>query len=233
MNSIKDFYDSGNGDYLVESINYPKEIQEYLKKEKALLCKIKECFNCLVEIGCMSGRYLNWCIEEDKGYLGIDVVHRYIEEGKCKILNCELSPLKYQMVVGSAENICEIVQENKVSSSYKKILLFFPFNSFGNMSNTQTIIDSLHKTGLIFLICSYQTNLRVNNIRDDYYKNCEYKGIQRIVNRKGVRFISKEGLNTIAYEPDYLCECSKKVGITLKMIKFSDIGMAYHNIDKL
>jgi hypothetical protein len=223
-----DFYGSGKGDSLIDPLNYPEEILEYLKTEEELIQELIGQYERLVEIGCMEGRYLDWCVGRGIKYLGIDVVPRYIETGRRKLLDLGLFPPDYQMEISPAEEVDQVLEQKVINYPHEKSLLFFPFNSFGNMENPIAVLESLKRTRQSFLICSYQTTQQANGVRLVYYTNCGFKKIRCFVNEKGIRFASDEGLNPIAYFPDYFRTMCHKVGIQVsRQFTFSTIGMAY------
>ena len=223
MSKGKEFYDIGHGDLLVDERNYPNEIQEFLKSEISLLNSFRDQFEYLIEVGCMNGRYLDWAVSFSKKYFGIDIVQRYIDEAKEKILSLNLPSHDYEVGLCSVEEISTILDSKIIN----KFLLFFPFNSFGNMRDAYPILKILNSKNYPFLISSYQTTNRACKTRLAYYKKCGYKDIECINDEKGVRFISKEGLNTIAYHPIYLGEIFNDLGMMVNKIPFCRIGIGY------
>lgn len=227
MTEIKDFYESGKGDHLIDPLFFPEEIRQFLICEKRILEALADSFDLLVEVGSMYGRYLKWAIGDGKCYFGIDVVERYIEAGRKIILDSQLDPIKYKFVLGGAENITELVRPDEWSAKPNRCILFFPFNSFGNMNNPLTVIRGIRKSGLPFLISTYGTSEEINICREKYYKNCGYSKIISIQDKKGVRFTSPDGLNTIAYHLDYLQNAFVANDLKVTVIPFSKIGTAF------
>ncbi|MBN1258602.1 hypothetical protein JXA05_02500, partial [Candidatus Peregrinibacteria bacterium] len=109
-------------------------------------------------------------------------------------------------------------------------LALFPFNSFGNMGRPEEVIRSLALSRIPFLISSYSTDAFANSVRADYYKNCAYDGLKCDVNEKGVSFLSKDGLNTIAYHRDYLVNLFNEFGLKVAPVDFSPMGVAYKSV---
>lgn len=227
MDDKNDFYGSGEGDRLIDPSRYPKEITEYLLAEEKLLSSTSNQIDVLIEVGCMEGRYLDWAVNKNKRYIGIDIVERYIRNGQKKILSTGLNPKDYRIELGDAASIHDFLSKHKWLLAGAKTIIVFPFNSFGNMENPDAVFASLSKTQHRFLICTYFTNSFTNNVRLRYYENCGYEKIKKLVDESGVRFTSADGLNTIAYHPGYLERLSMKNGIALRTIPFSSIGMAY------
>src|SRR4030042_1009095 len=227
MTGIKDFYESGKGDRLIDPLLFPEGIKQFLICEKRILEALVDSFDLLVEVGSMYGRYLKWAVENGKRYFGIDVVERYIEAGRKIILDSQLNPIKYRFVLGRAENITKLVRPDEWSVKPNRCILFFPFNSFGNMNDPLTVVRSIRKSGLPFLISTYGTSEEINIYREKYYKNCGYARIDSIQDKKGVRFTSPDGLNTIAYHLDYLQNVFVTNHLKVTDIPFSKIGMAF------
>lgn len=201
MSKAEDFYISGQGDRLIDPLFYPKAISIFLKDEQKLLKSLISSFDLLIEVGCMHGRYLCWAVKYKKHYLGIDVVRRYITVGIQRISELRLSKDRYRFVRGGAEQIAALVKLDDRKINPENCVAFFPFNSFGNIPKPEPVVRSLKESGLPFLISSYRTSQKAMECRQGYYRNCGYRKIRRIVNKKGVRFISLDGLSTIAYSP--------------------------------
>jgi len=227
MAEIKDFYESGKGDRLIDPLLFPEEIKQFLIHEKRILDVSASSFNLLVEVGSMYGRYLKWAVENGKCYLGIDIVRRYIEDGEKIVSELQLDPDKYRFVLGGAENIIDLVKPNEWNVKPDKCLLFFPFNSFGNMENPVVVIKSIKKSGLPFLISIYDTSQEINVCREQYYRNCGYSEIVCVQDEKGVRFTSSDGLSSIAYHQNYLQNLFVSNGLRTTIISFSKIGVVF------
>ena len=227
MAEIKDFYESGKGDRLIDPLLFPEEIKQFLLGEKRMLEALAGSFDLLVEVGSMYGRYLKWAIENGKRYFGIDVVERYIEAGKKVVLDSQLDPIEYRFVLGKAENIAELVKPDELGVKPNQCILFFPFNSFGNMDDPLAVIRGIRKSGLPFLISTYGTSKEINICREKYYRNCGYSEIISIQDEKGVRFVSPDGLSSIAYHPNYLQNLLINNGLKTTVIPFSKIGIAF------
>ncbi len=223
MCSAKTFYASGGGDLLIDSSNYPPDIVDYLEGESKLLSEMQDQFDRLAEVGCMEGRHIAWCLKHRKKYLGLDIVSRYIASGRTMLLSNGLKPPDYRMEEVSAERLHSL---GGILS--ERLLFFFPFNSFGNMENQLAVLDSIRKTKKSFLICSYRTTDDINTVRRAYYNNCGYSDIQETMSDEGIRFASTDGLDTMAYHPEYLRKQCEKMGMKLRVIDFSKIGIAYH-----
>ena len=230
MVSKKSFYDSGNGDPLIDAKNYPIEIKRYLRYEKKFLYRLRNEFEVLVEVGCMTGRYLEWSLEYHKKYIGVDIVSRYIKQGKERLKNYKLVKPDYQIEICSAESIGQFLLEKCLANS-SKLLLLFPFNSFGNMKNPEAVIASLSLVNQPFLICSYKTDMRANTARLIYYKRCGYEQTKYERNGTGVHFISVEGLETTAYHPEYIRSICQKHGMRVET-EVSGIGAFYKRVIK-
>ena len=226
MAKIKDFYESGKGDRLIDPLLFPEEIKQFLVGEKRILEALRGLFDLLVEVGSMYGRYLKWAVENSKCYLGIDIVQRYIKDGKRIVAKLQLDPDKYRFMLGGAEKITDLVKPSEWNIAPDKCLLFFPFNSFGNMENPVVVIKSIKKSGLPFLISTYGTSQEINAYREQYYRNCGYAEILCVQDEKGVRFTSPDGLSSIAYHPNYLRGLFVSNGLRATVISFSKIGIA-------
>jgi hypothetical protein len=228
---VNEFYDSGQGDRLVDASCYPLEIVHFLHEEQRLLNLLADSIDLLVEVGCMEGRYLDWAFANDKMYLGIDIVQRYIEAGKTRLKTGRFPAFSYRMRIGDAEEISTLLKAEGFEYSNTRALLFFPFNSFGNMSSAERVIENLADANLPFVISTYGTSTDANACRHTYYKSCEYKDITMNANDDGVRFFSPDGLNTIAYSSTYMQVLFNRYKLTVQRLPFSCIGIAYMRED--
>ncbi len=95
------------------------------------------------------------------------------------------------------------------------------------MNDPSAVIRSIRKSGLPFLISTYGTGQETNTCREQYYRNCGYSEIVSIQDENGVRFVSPDGLSTIAYHPDYLQEIFTVTGLKVAIVHFSQIGVAF------
>jgi len=229
MANVEDFYGKGKGDRLIDPLFYPKSVQFFLTDEEVLLNRLCASFDLLVEVGCMHGRYLGWAVKNEKHYLGVDIVSRYISEGNARLREFKSSLKRYKFVLGGAEEISQIVDPFDWDVSADRCLLLFPFNSFGNMPNPRPVIESLGRCHLPFFISSYRTSVQATVCREKYYRNCGYSKLRSYKSGKGVRFTSPDGLNTMAYEKDFVQNLFRSVGLNVCPMPFSQIGMAYMN----
>lgn len=124
MSEIKDFYESGKGDRLIDPLLFPEEIKQFLLYERKMLEILADSLVLLVEVGSMYGRYLKWAVENDKYYFGVDIVQRYIETGRKIISDSQLDTSKYRFVLGGAENITDLVKPKEWSVKPQECLLF-------------------------------------------------------------------------------------------------------------
>ncbi len=224
--SVRSFYGSGSGDLLVDSSRYPEEVDSYLDAEATELSSLA--FRTLIEVGCMEGRYLDWAVNNGKSYLGVDVIERYVLSGQDRIASFGLPSSDYRIEVCDAAHLHELPR--KWVGTRQDSLALFPFNSFGNMEQPLSVLESLRDSRFPFLISSYQTSERANKARAEYYSNCGYTGISCESGDTGVRFVSGDGLDTIAYHPQYLGQLLEELGFRKKMIELSSIGIAYIGI---
>jgi len=220
------FYGGGLGDRLIDESVFPKEIKEFLRDEENLLLQISPSFNTLIEVGCMHGRYVEWAVKHNLRYIGIDVVHSYINEGttKSKTFNSSIEP---KFILGGAEELHILLNWETLGIDKTKALLFFPFNSIGNMNDCIPVITSIRRSGAPFFISTYSTTPEVTLCRQKYYSACNYRGLYMKNDERGVTFISDDGLNTIAYHPEFIINVFRNKGLIVKMIGFSAVGIAY------
>jgi hypothetical protein len=221
------FYDSGLGDRLVNHDLFPNGIKEFLKEEELLLAKASSSCDLLVEVGSMHGRYLEWTLAHGKAYIGVDIVERYISLGQDRANRLGLGALQCQFLLGDAKSLDSMLKPEITGAGTRTILLFFPFNSFGNMQSAISVVQSLKRSGLPFMISTYLTTPRANECRKQYYAACQYKGLEEVNDYRGIVFKSKDGLCTMAYHHDYLNGIFNAAGLQVETTQFGEIGIAY------
>lgn len=219
------FYENGLGDRLADPSKHPQNIIKFLQVEQQALDSITSSIDLTIEVGCMYGLHLDWAISQKKRYLGIDIVERYIVAGRQMVAKRGLSQEDYRFVVGDAEELAHVLEQQHLGS--ERSLLFFPFNSFGNMLHVERVIASLHESNLPFLISSYQTTEDATKSREEYYTRCGYKDIRYSNSEKGVCFSSLDGLYSIAYHPAYLRKLCSDHNLTIEVTLTQPINMFY------
>jgi hypothetical protein len=226
--NVNNFYNSGTGDRLIDPSKYPSEIHSYLEAELNLLEAVIKNFDMVVEVGCMHGRFLKWILMQNKYYVGVDIAANYIAQGKEKAISLGLESSKYQFICQDAKDLDRVIEHNPFDFIRKEnILVFFPFNSLGNIEDLDGVVTCLKKIKTNFYISSYKTDNFSTEAREQYYTNCGYTNISQINANEGIRFRSHEGLNTIAYHPNFLVNRFTQININLKTYNLSEIGVAY------
>jgi len=221
------FYGGSLGNRLVNSCNYPNDIKEFLKEEESILIDSMKGCDIVIEVGCMEVRNLQCVVNNGKKYIGVDIIPSYIETSN-KIIQEEGLSSICECICIDAENLDIIFEKSNLIKDSKNPMFFFPFNSFGNMSNIDNVIKSMSKIKkALFVLFTYQINDYSNSVRFNYYHNCNYEHLNIVYESNGVRFTSDDGLNSMAYDENFLGDLIKKNGLNFKVIKFSNIGTAY------
>ncbi len=217
-----EFYSTGCGDALVNPARYPREITRYLAAECALLELIPG--RHLVEVGCMQGRYLDYAMDRGLDYLGVDVVARYIEEGRRRVEAHSAPTGRARFALGSATDLHHIL--NDVSPGTESTILF-PFNSFGNCEDPLAVLRSLGRCGRPFLISSYRTSEEATTIREAYYRAAGLRPSCTSIEGVGVCFTAPGGFEAWAYEPQYLSSLATEVELDFSVTPLASVGLAY------
>lgn len=229
MNSI---YETVKGDELVYDKNYPLEINEYLKCEIDTLKELINSFNVIVEVGCMDGLHMDLIVDNEKFYVGIDIIQRYIDKAiqKSESKNYKEKTL---LLCEDATNLGNIQKKLlKLGFNKNQILYFFPFNSFGNMKDVEEIVDEINQNNLNIFISTYDTNNFSIKCREEYYANCNFKNTVEIVEQNGIRFVSDDGLNAIAYKKEWLYNKFETNKNKLISKALANVGIAYIRTNK-
>lgn len=221
------FYGTDDGNRLVDEKNYPESIKIYLNEEKNRLNQEIKKYDIIIEVGCMEARNMDIAVNNKKKYIGIDIVEEYIDAANRIIDKRNLNNICEFLCI-NAERLDEVLQKSKLIKNNSRILFFFPFNSFGNMENYISVIDSIVKIkNADFIIFSYNTDTKTTAERYNYYNNCKYDNLSLQKEKDGIRFIADNGLNSMAYNQDYLDKLIRSKGLSLSTTKFADIGIAY------
>jgi hypothetical protein len=219
--STRAFYTAGAGDRLIDTSLLSARVRDFLDGELQVLTRLAARFDVLVEVGSMSGLHLGWAADHDKGYLGLDIVERYIEAGRRRVTALSLAAQRYRFTLMGAERLAEAERPAGLA------LAFFPFNSFGNMDNPIAVLDAVVRSGTEFLISSYGTDARSNEIRLEYYNACGFTDLDMREDSQGVRFSTSDGLNTVAYHEDYLLDRMIERGLDGSAVRFAEFGRLY------
>lgn len=155
----------------------------------------------------------------------MDIVGRYVAEGNNRVTTLGLSASEYRFLMCGVEKLGEI------NPPGRRPLVFAPFNCLGNVTDLAGALNGLAAGGLPFLLSSYRTDSLATRCREEYYVACGYNGIRAHRNARGVRFTAADGLDTVAYEPDYLIAQFAGAGIEAEVVSFGEIGAAYVSSD--
>lgn len=227
--NVQGFYESGRGDRLIDPRFFPESIKRFLAGENKLLDGKTPFVDLLVEIGCMHGRYLEWAVQRQKRYIGLDIVQRYLEAGRNAVTKRALPGEMYRFILGGAEDVSKLVHPSEYGVPAERCLLWFPFNSFGNTKDPLLVLHELKRAGLPFLISSYQTTAEATVSREQYYRACGYRNIRIVEDSNGVCFRSSDGLRSMAYHPQHLQHLGAFCGLQITKKPFSQIGVVYEN----
>lgn len=226
MPSVQTFYEEGAGDRLMDTACHPPAIKEFLAAEQQMLSEVADCVDVLVEVGCMDGRNLGWAVAHGKRYIGVDQVQRHIQTARRTAEERGLREHAH-FVTGDARRINTVVQPALRDLAGARALLFFPFNSFGNMPGPTRALRSIRASGLPFFISSYQPTALATACRASYYQRCGYRALAVSEDERGVWFTSPEGLRSVAYDPHYLLGLCTASGLNAAPIAWAKINQAY------
>lgn len=216
-------YKSGIGDELINPENYNEEVLFYLKEEAILLNQIISKFETVVEAGCMDGRNLELIASLNKNYVGVDLENRYIEAAKNKHATVNGAMFVCDDII-NLKSILQQIEYNK-----EELVVVFPFNSFGNVTDNFKTLNTLLTEKFKVVIFTYKNNKFTDTIRENYYLKSGFENLSVEKNGDGVRFFNQTGLNSKAFSEQWF----EKIGICTNnkfhIQNFSNIGVAYSN----
>jgi hypothetical protein len=224
--SSRKFYESNIGFNILNPDNYTEEILHYLACENDLFKLLLEKYKAVVEIGCADGRHLELVYGMRKKYLGIDIVQERVLEATEKALSLNSAIQEVFFYCGDVKNLSSIMT-NFDGFDAENSLIFLPFNIMGNASQISKVISSLVELGYSFYISSFKTNRIATINRETYYRNCGCKNLALIESPYGIRFFSEDGLDSIAFHPEWILNQFSCKGIHLRTFELGSIGIAY------
>lgn len=223
--SAAGFYACGAGDQLFSDAHFPPAINAFLQSERMLLAAAARSRQVIVEIGCHEGTHAGWCRAAGKRYLGIDPVERYIQRGRARL--AEAAQQRCTLVVGRAEQVDELIARELAGIAPSDILLFIPFNCFGNITEVESAVRSIARSGCALLLSSYQTTPAALLARFAYYAACGYNPLTLSRDERGELFHDALGLHTYAYHPGWLSALFARFGMSVQAVQHAEIGQAF------
>lgn len=217
-------YKSGLGDNLMNPVFFTEAVRQYLKGEEELLVSLSTSYDTIIEIGCTAGRYAEAITRLGKDYVGIDIADHHI----LRAAHLHKGNEKASFLCDDAHNLEAIL--NAAEASSRNPLVFFPFNSFGNLGNGYVILEILMKMSIPFAIFTYATDQATTGERKTYYKASGFKSLILEEEGSGVRFIDQSGLNTIAYSASWFERSFSSLQLPYRCTPFSSIGCCYMSI---
>lgn len=199
--STADFYGQA-GLALMDERNYPSAIVHHLEGERALLRKIvpQKGYTAAIEVGCADGNvHLNTFRELRVDYLGIDIVPQFVAALNVRIEATPGPPRTRACLLDA----CRLSQLRAELPEHK-VLVVFPFNSFGNLEDPRAALSEVHAAGFDLLILTYRTDPASNLTRYEYYERCKLKDIRQAKDTRGVIFHSGDGFRSYAYHRHWL-----------------------------
>lgn len=219
------FYEVREGK-LVEVHRHPPLIKSCLEQEERVLDQLKRSFTTIVEVGCLDGRLAVWAAEAQKRYLGLDQESQVLWEARVRVdaLGAQQARFEYCNPRLLYQTICN----RKLLSSCEVPLFVFPFNSFGSLERPEETIAGLVRLKVQYLIFSFGVDERSTRAREQYYRNYCHSGLKTRQYSEGVRFVSNNGLNTVAYDPEVMRQMFYlENGERVLVYRHSDVGLCY------
>lgn len=221
-------YESIAGDKLVDQSLMPNCIRLMLEAETQLLDRLSSQCEVLIELGCMYGRHLDWAAMKEKDYIGVDTSQRYFEIFKSRQLLLPQSQMKAEFVHSSA--LDAISRLKCVKRLRESALFFFPFNSFGNMSNPKSIFRELTLNKLSFLISTFGVDNEATSCRTEYYlkSGITELSIKRLEERV---IVTSRGFRSIAYDDSFFAFMSHKNRSSITSVQLGKVGKAFVSVN--
>lgn len=224
--SVEEFY-SKDGQKLIDVELYPEKIHQHLNDEKATLVNIirNGNYDTVVEVGCMDGTmHLDVCKLCDVNYVGLDLVEHSVELLNQKLMEsgCHGQYIAKALDVINIDSIAPDI--NEIS---RKVLVFFPFNSFGNLDHPKEVLSVIRSCDYDAVVLTYLTDDNSANVRMEYYSNCGYSNLELSKSNEGDLFSSAQGLRSYAYSYDWFQNVADENSYKVKFSKIGEISGCY------
>jgi len=218
IHEIGQFYGERFGWRMFDARFLTKEVKVYLDDEEAFVEHVMSSgYDYLVEVGCGYGRYLDWAMSRGYSYAGLDIVPWMVDIGRVRAENARASygDQRCDVLINPAESLEDAIKKLEKDSPDAKFLVFFPFNSLGNISSLSQALESIEAVGVDFIVSTFKTDAKPTNYRLDYYRNCGYENLNSRLMRQGILIVSDEGFHAFAYNRDWLITMLQKHGFEL------------------
>lgn len=206
------------------------ELKEYLSEEcRALQAVVQSSdrhYDTLIEVGCGYGRYLEWALERQLRYEGIDLVPWLVEMGQGFVAEIRLSKPEAHCEIRrmSAQYMHQVLSDADTLAP----LIFFPFNCFGSLADPQLVLESLSQCKGDLFISTFQCHEQATAARKDYYEKCGASVCKVETTEQGRIIESEDGLVSIAYSEKHILESLASHGfVVCNAIPLTEIGIGY------
>ena len=179
--------------------NFSLEIMKMLENELYFLkAKISDQkYDLVIEIGCGEGKNA-FFLSQFVNYVGLDADKMFIEKAKSVMKEHSVENARFYNL--SSHQLDQIL----IPIDFK-VLVFIPFNLFGNLSNPTSMLDDIFFRNWDLAIFTYQDNDLTQRERFKYYRNC---GIEIEYKNHGEysTFRSKDGFDSKVYSEIFMKE---------------------------
>ncbi|MBX9690490.1 MAG: class I SAM-dependent methyltransferase [Candidatus Obscuribacterales bacterium] len=225
VHEIGQFYGERKGWRMFDAKSLTPEIKRYLNAESEFLARaMQNGYGTLIEVGCGYGRYMEWALSRNFGYLGLDIVPWLVDMGQLRAKQAQLKfpNSRAAVILHAAEDLDKILKNLSADHPLQNSLVFFPFNCLGNVAHFDMVLDALKNAELDVLVSTFKTDASATKIRKDYYKNCGYEKLNSRILKQGLLIVSEEGFHAMAYHEDILINAFKKRGFEAKELMSAD-----------
>lgn len=203
---------------------YTQDIKDYLELENKYLLDIcdQNNYTTIIEVGCAKGIKAELFYGRNIKYIGIDINPDYIKEAIFFASEKALDYASFSCISFNEISSLNIQKRNNV-------LVYLPFNLYGNLEKPMEIFEIIKEYSLNLLIFTYQDNELANAERLKYYQNCGFV-VKHCENQKYSSFYSDDGFNSKVYKTSELQNHFKLLienDYFIKQFNVGSIGVAY------
>ena len=194
------FYHTKTGEEIMNPHTYPKSITDFLNEEHLfILEQIKE-YNIFFEIGCATAERALHIVRANCNFYGIDINPDFIARSHFFFLDHGLAR-RAKSELFSVNNLTVKSWPSSLRVGKKeKVLIYFPFNLIGNLTDLSRIFGNIIEIGYDFAFSTYRINEFVYQERLRYYRNCGCNNLYYTRTKNGDLFTSSDGLYSAAFD---------------------------------
>ncbi|CAG8566944.1 12098_t:CDS:2, partial [Acaulospora morrowiae] len=170
-------------------------------------------YHVFMEVGSAKSVKAFYIIQANCKYYGIDINPRMIQEARQNFLEKNI----FDKAKVESMSFFDLDLSFKAFNPNEKVLIFLPFNLFGNLGDPKKSLEKLIKLSQDFIVSYYKINQTSYLARKEYYTNCGLYSLNYMEEDHQAKFTSSRGFCSITYSPEYIESIINKLVKELKV----------------